>query len=147
MRVRTYRGREDALTWLAIRNQVFAAQTAGARPWTEADFQREFLDKPWWRPEWMWFAEAQDPSTGEFLAVGAVAMKEVSPPKAGAVQWLAVLPEWRRRRVGRGLMAVLETAAGEAGIRTLTAETLSEWEAATRFYRSLGFRPNSGHFP
>lgn len=142
MTVHTYRGPEDIHLWLAIRNAAFAEQIAGTRPWDEADFRRDFLEKPWWRPDWMWFAEPAAPDGGGVQAVGVVALKRSLPrdAPAGSVQWLAVLPAWRRQGVGRLLMATLERAAWEAGLPVVTAETLREWDAAVRFYQALGYR-------
>ncbi|MBW3597141.1 MAG: GNAT family N-acetyltransferase [Planctomycetes bacterium] len=137
--VGTFGGAPDIQHWLNIRNAAFASQTAGSRPWTEADFHREFTHQPTWRREWMWFATAPDATA----PIGTVAMtpaKRQGTP-AASISWLAVLPEWQRRGVGRLLIAVLEAAAWEEGFREVAAETRSDWAPAMRFYRSLGYRP------
>jgi GNAT superfamily N-acetyltransferase len=51
-----------------------------------------------------------------------------------------VHPAWRRRGVGRLLIAHLESAAYTTGYRQIWLETHAAWDAAARFYESLGFR-------
>jgi GNAT superfamily N-acetyltransferase len=58
-----------------------------------------------------------------------------------ALHWLAVHPQWRRRGVGRRLVATLERAAWDAGYREIVAETHADWRAAAAFYERLGYRP------
>lgn len=53
--IRTYAGEQDIDRWLAIRNAAFAF--LGVRPWSTADFRREFLDQPWWSAATLWLAE------------------------------------------------------------------------------------------
>ena len=60
------------------------------------------------------------------------------------VHWLAVLPAWRRRGIGRLLMSVLEARAWELGYREVWLETHAAWEEAVRFYRALGYRDRWG---
>jgi mycothiol synthase len=139
--IRNYRGGDDIEPWLALRERAFARQSVGVRTWDRHDFQREFLDRWWWRPERMWFAEAAQPS-GESLVVGTVtlAMRGPSEKAVPAVHWLAVHPAWRGRGVGRLLMSALESAAWDAGYRTVLLETHAAWTAAARFYEALGYR-------
>lgn len=147
MRVRTYAGAGDIVRWLEIRHRAFARQRIGIAAWSEADFRREFLDKPWWSPQHLWFAEAE-PSLlrlrdrTEWTAVGTVALAfrgggENARP---VVHWLAVLPQWRRRGVGRALMGALERRAWELGYRQIWLETHAAWEAAVEMYRRMGYR-------
>lgn len=49
---------------------------------------------------------------------------------------LAVVPQARRRGIGRLLLATAEQAAWEAGNRQLWLETHARWEAAVALYRS-----------
>ena len=140
--VRTYCGEADIAAWLAIRNQAFAGQTAGTRPWTAHDFRREFLDKPEWRPEWIWFAETLEATTPQPVGTVAMTLAELRQSPAVNVSWLAVLPEWRRRGVGRQLLAALEIYAWDAGRPLVRVETRSDWTAAMQFYQSLGYSPS-----
>jgi GNAT superfamily N-acetyltransferase len=136
--VRTYRGPGDIPVWLEIRERAFAGQIAAGRPWTEHDFRREFLEKPWWRPEWMWFAEEGNQPCRPIGGLGVAAMRPIQDG-AASIQWLLVLPEHRRRGVGRCLITALEAAAWTTGFRTVVAETLGAWDAAIRFYESIGY--------
>jgi GNAT superfamily N-acetyltransferase len=140
--VRTFCDEADVDLWLRIREESLLGLIAPGRPWTESDFHREFISKPWWRPEHMWFAERTDPDGRQ--AVGAVALAiHESPQRVATIQWLMVRPEYRRRGIGRLLITTLEAAAWDAGCRTVTADTLTAWEAAMRLYQALGYEPRS----
>ncbi|HET6881908.1 MAG TPA: GNAT family N-acetyltransferase [Pirellulales bacterium] len=133
--VRNYAGSDDIGRWLDLRTRAFADETPRVRPWTRADFVAEFISKPWWSPERMWFAVADE-------VVGSVALAFRGPADTAVpvVHWLMVLPDWRRRGVGKLLMATLEAACWEAGFRRIAIETHSGWTAAEGFYRSLSYR-------
>ncbi len=159
--VRHFAGESDIPAWLELRHRAFARQRIGVRQWTEADFQAEFTDRWWWQPQRMWLADNSiaEPSplgrgqvsAGDSLwrgegashqIIGTVALAMRGEQAAHArpvVHWLMVHPRWRRRGLGRLLMAHLETAAWDAGHRELWLETHVAWEAAVKFYESLGY--------
>lgn len=58
----------------------------------------------------------------------------------GWVSGFGVVPAWRRRGLGRRLMAALLERARQAGLRQLSLEVLSENGAAQRLYESAGMR-------
>jgi GNAT superfamily N-acetyltransferase len=68
-----------------------------------------------------------------------LALRGAGPQAQPVVHWLAVHPAWRRRGVGRLLMAALEACAWDAGGRTLALETHEDWRAAIEFYGALGY--------
>ena len=142
VKLRHYASADDIGVWLELRRKAFARQKLGVRDWDEADFAREFLGKAWWRPETMWFAESED-SPQRMAAMGTVtlARRGVGAESKPVVHWLAVLPGFRGRGVGRLLMAALEAAVWESGERQIWLETHSQWIEASRFYRSLGYEP------
>ena len=141
--LRTYAGSDDIPIWLALRQRAFARLRLGVRDWVAEDFQQEFLSKPWWRPEHLWFAETQPAPPGEATAVGTIALAFRGEGAAArpVVHWLAVLPAWRRRGVGRFLVATLEARAWELGYRQVWLETHAAWTAASELYRALGYEP------
>ncbi|HZZ73420.1 MAG TPA: GNAT family N-acetyltransferase [Pirellulales bacterium] len=155
IRLRRYQALDDAELWIQLHNRVFLRENAQKRAWRLADFERGFLQKPWWRPARMWFAErvgsdslesgpgraVVEPSNPE-VAVGSVVWGESGrPPNVRqTVQWLAVLPEWRGRGIGRALMEALERSCATAGFRTLELETSADWESAVRLYHRLGYQ-------
>ena len=57
------------------------------------------------------------------------------------VTTFAVLPEWRRRGVGRRLMLALMDLATSVGARTATLEVRLTNMPARRLYEQFGFRP------
>jgi GNAT superfamily N-acetyltransferase len=143
--VRNYQGDSDIAAWLAIREAALAGQIAVGRPWTERDFRREFLDKPGWRADWMWFALPRESPAAQ-RPIGVVGMCDAafSTPRAASVQWLMVAPEYRRRGAAGLLLSSLEAAAWDAGYRKVIAETSSEWTVAIGFYQAWGFKNGSG---
>src|SRR3954468_23937879 len=72
--VRPFSGERDIEPWLELRHRAFAKERVGVRQWTSADFQSEFLDRWWWRPEWMWLAEAPATETRKPGLIGAVTL-------------------------------------------------------------------------
>ena len=138
--VRDFR-HDDVGAWLALRDRAFARERVGVRAWSETDFRREFQDRWWWRPEWMWLAELGE-GDGRSDLVGSVCLAMRGNPEAAkpVVHWLMVAPRWRRRRVARLLMSHLERAVWETGYREIWLETHARWEAAVKFYEALGYR-------
>jgi GNAT superfamily N-acetyltransferase len=140
--LRHFAGPDDVELWLDVRRRAFARERYGVRDWNAADFAREFLDKAWWQPELMWFAVPADSLLIQPKAVGTVtlARRGNTTEAKPVVHWLAVLPAWRRRNVGRLLMSAVEAACWDAGDRQVWLETHAAWNAAVRFYESLGYR-------
>ena len=142
--LRHYRGQEDIGPFLALREAAFQGEELGVRPWSERDFEREFLLKPWWRPERMWLAErsAHDGSaapTSTPIGTVTMALRGSGPAAVPVVHWLCVHPRARRLGIGRLLLAALERTAWEAGFRTVALETHVRWRAANRLYEAHGF--------
>ena len=63
-----------------------------------------------------------------------------APGARPVVHWLAVLPGWRRRGIGRLLLSRLHQDCWDAGYRQVWLETHAAWQAAVRLYRELGYR-------
>jgi GNAT superfamily N-acetyltransferase len=145
VRLRHYEGPQDIAAWLELRRRAFARLTVGVRDWDAGDFEREFLQKSWWHPQAMWFAETKR-SLLPATAVGTVtlARRGDTPDAKPVVHWLAVLPSFRRRRIGRLLMAALEAAVWDDGGRQIWLETHTQWAEAARLYASLGYLPVHG---
>jgi GNAT superfamily N-acetyltransferase len=139
LRLRHYRDDEDIGTWLELRQRAFARQPLGVRQWDEQDFRREFLEKPWWRPDWMWFAESHSDDKPQCVGTVTMALRQSSASTIPVVHWLSVAPQWRCRGVGRLLMNALEQAAWDAGFREVALETHAAWREAQGFYDALGY--------
>ncbi len=138
IRLRHFAGNADIAAWLELRSRAFARQQLGVGGWTAEDFEREFLSKPWWRPECMWFAETvEDPS----MIVGTVtlARRQSASNDKPVVHWLAVLPRFRGRGVGELLMDTLEAAVWDTGERQVWLETHQAWAEAGRMYAKRGY--------
>jgi GNAT superfamily N-acetyltransferase len=141
IRLRHYAGPEDIAVWLDLRRRAFARQRIGVGDWDARDFAREFLEKPWWRHECMWFAEARRLPQDSFQPVGTItlARRGTPPDDKPAIHWLAVVPGYRRRGIGRLLVSTVESAVWNAGERQIWLETHSGWEEAARLYAALGY--------
>ncbi|HEY2827262.1 MAG TPA: GNAT family N-acetyltransferase [Pirellulales bacterium] len=147
--VHSYQSDADIPAWLELRHQAFARQRIGVRQWSESDFHAEFTSRWWWQPQRMWLAESLSSDQPIKLAAQHQLVATVTLAKRGepsdaeharpVVHWLVVHPRWRRRGIGRLLMAHLEAAAWDAGHRELWLETHTAWEAAVKFYQSLGY--------
>lgn len=133
--VRNFRDSEDIQSWLRLRTDVFAKTAVPVRPWSASDFDRQFLCKSWWNPTRMWLAETVDTTQ----LVGAVTLADRGRGDQPAVHWLMVQSAWRRRGVGRLLMSQLESFCWQLGWRQVQLESVTEWEAALDFYRSMGY--------
>jgi GNAT superfamily N-acetyltransferase len=140
VRLRQFAGLGDIDAWLELRRRSFESEPVSVRPWARTDFQAEFLDKSWWSPERLWFAEFEAETNGHALAqpVGTIALAQRGT--LSVIHWLCVLPEFRRRGIGRLLMAALETRCWDAGEREVGLETHSQWNAAVKFYTALGYK-------
>lgn len=151
VKIRHYESDADLAAWLELRHQAFARQRIGVRQWTDSDFHAEFTSRWWWSPERMWLVESSSddtiggtpPSRGQLVGTVILAIRggedqieQVRP----AVHWLMVHPRWRRQGIGRLLISQLEAAAWDAGYREIWLETHVAWEAAVKFYASLGYR-------
>jgi len=141
--LRHFEGDDDIETWLELRHRGFARQKVGIRQWSVADFRSEFCEKRWWSHDRIWFAEAEATLLRQAQAVGtvALAMRGHGDAALPVIHWLTVLPTWRRRRIGRLLVAALETACWDAGYREIRLETHVAWREAARFYGALGYQP------
>lgn len=138
IRLRHFAGETDISVWLELRSRAFARQQLGVGAWDEGDFEREFLAKPWWRPERMWFAETVEDIS---MVVGTVtlARRGIEPHDKPVVHWLAVLPRFRGRGIGRLLMETLEATVWDAGERQIWLETHDAWAEAGRLYADRGY--------
>lgn len=138
IRLRHFAGHADIAAWLELRSRAFARQKLGVGSWSEADFEREFLAKPWWQPECMWFAETND-ATPQIVGTVTLARRGSTPVDKPVVHWLAVLPRFRGRGIGRLLMDTLEAAVWDAGERQVWLETHEAWAEAGRLYADRGY--------
>ena len=133
-RIRNYETGDDA-AFVRIKNAAFMVENVGGRAWTVADFEKEYLDSPYFERKRVLFAVCGDEPVGTTTAWSATYRgKEV-----GLIHWVAVVPEHRKKGLGwvlnvRALHRLKALGYGEATLNT--SETL---ESAVRLYRRLGF--------
>lgn len=147
--IRPFRDEAHVDTWLALREAAFAGLVKSARPWTRGDFEREFTAKPWWSPEYCWFATlsksnpTSDSPVTDLPVVGSVVLGRSgrSPDDEPCVMWLMVDPTRRRRGIGRALLTTLEQAVWNAGERRIVLETHRNWRDAVQLYQQCGYLP------
>jgi GNAT superfamily N-acetyltransferase len=137
--LRTYCGEQDIAAWLHLREQAFARQKVGVRRWDADDFRCQFLERAWWQPDWMWFAEVDGAPAREPIGTVTLAIRQSASAAVPVVHWLCVLPRWRRRGVGKLLMNTLERAAWDAGYREVALETHEGWREAAAAYEAMGY--------
>ncbi len=133
-RIRTYETGDDT-TFVRIKNAAFMSENAGGRAWTSADFEKEYLDSPYFDPKRVLFAICGDEPVGTTTAWTATNQGR----DVGLIHWVAVVPEHRSKGLGwvlnvRALHKLRALGYGEAILNT--SETL---ESAVRLYRRLGF--------
>jgi GNAT superfamily N-acetyltransferase len=138
VRLRNYRDVADIAIWIELHRLAFAGQSMGVRTWNDEDFRREFLDKPWWRADWMWFAELDSDSPMP-LGTVTLALRQSATATKAVIHWLCVLPRFRRRGIGRLLIRTAEQAAWDAGYREVALETHAAWREAAACYDALGY--------
>ncbi len=133
-RIRTYQSGDDT-AFLRIKNAAFMSENAGGRAWTAADFEKEYLDSPYFDPKRVLFAVFGDEPVGTTTAWTATYRGR----EVGLIHWVAVVPEHRSKGLGwvlnvNALHKLKALGYGEATLNT--SETL---ESAVRLYRRLGF--------
>lgn len=79
----------------------------------------------------VWLATAG--TLGE--CVGLVAL--VTTAATASIGWLLVSPRWRRRGIGRALVATAVGAAARRGRGPLTADTRADWPEAMAFWQAV----------
>lgn len=127
--------------WLDLRNKAFARERLGVRRWLRTDFEREISSKSWWNSSRTWVAVVENAPPIASLAGTVTWADRTSDGHAAkpVVHWLAVLPAWRRRGIGRLLVTQMHQACWDAGHREIWLETHAAWQAAVRLYRALGY--------
>ncbi len=139
--LRGFRDERDVATWLRLREQSFAAEPFRIRPWSAFEFRQHCQAAAWWNPCHVWFAEVMATNSQSAVPVGMVTLARRGGEAKGvpAVHWLAVLPEWRGKGIGRMLLTHLERRCWELGDRVVQVETHSAWKSALALYRRLGY--------
>lgn len=132
--LRRFQNSEDIDNWLSIHEAVFRPLSGTGRPWTPADFRREFLDKPEWHDGAMWFAVS-----ATLNPIGTVTWTpSIREAAVGHIRWLAVVPAWRRQGIATRLLQQAERGCFERACTLARLETLPSWEGAVAFYRARG---------
>lgn len=132
--IRTYETGDDA-AFVRIKNAAFLSENVGGRAWTVADFEKEYLDSPYFSPERVLFAVCNGEPVGTTTAWSATYRGR----EVGLIHWVAVVPEHRKKGLGlvlnvRALHRLKALGYGEA-----TLNTSERLESAVRLYHRLGF--------
>lgn len=149
--IRNIRLPGDVAPWLSLRGAAFEDVRPRPGRWTPGDFDRELCRHRALESVQTWVAEPTEPAEmtemtenernpGRILA-GSVSLRTWTRDgrQTARVHWLLVHPRFRRCGLGAGLMATLENACWDAGIRQISLETHRDWTAAVAFYRRLGY--------
>lgn len=133
--IRSYAPGDEA-AFVRIKNAAFAGEHGGGRDWTAADFQKEYLDSPHFRPGRVFFAVCNGEPVGTTTAW--TAMHEGR--EVGLIHWVAVAPEHRQKGLGWALNVQALHRLREMGYREAILNTNETLASAVRLYRRLGFR-------
>ena len=136
--VRHFQDSADITLWIDLMRDAFASADPPMRTWSKADFEKQIMGQASWSPHNLFLA-----CDSEHRLVGSVALhfRHRDEKSIPALHWLAVRPAWRRRGVARLLVAHLESACWQKGLREVHLETHSGWREAAYFYASIGYRP------
>ena len=150
---RVWPGKSYRRKWLDLQNTVWQAMTGRPVDWDEAWFEREFSEGTGEKIIWLALQEGRSGGTlmgSVVLDLGdpskASAANPPNVPSAATINWLAVLPEWRRGGIGSALVCLAETEAWRRGRSAVQVETLMTWQPAVQLYRRMGYSiDGSGH--
>lgn len=141
---RTYCDQADIDGWLELRRLAFAGLPTAVGSWSARDFEREFLNQPWWRPDRLLLVEPSDrPASNcrlQFAGAVSVVERRGATKVRWSVHWLAVAPAWRGQGIGRWLLAAAHRRAYDQGSQEIYAETHRSWTAAIGLYEQAGYR-------
>ncbi|MFC1757167.1 GNAT family N-acetyltransferase [Planctomycetota bacterium] len=134
----------DTEHWLRIHNRSSEPLTKG-RVWTDGDFNREFASlianrrNPSTAKERLWFVE---PAEASPVPIGTISMqpRDSTQQSIGVINWLAVLPAYRRKGIATLLLNIVERSSWEHDMKTIGLSTLATWAPAVAFYDSQGFK-------
>jgi len=131
---RFVKGRDEEL-WIKIRNAAFEDyEGKDFRPQTMKDMEIREKD-PNFDPEGMFIAEVRAKPVG--IAEAFVDKKREE--KKGFIHNLGVVPEFRRRGLGRGLVNKALESLKERGMETAEAEWVRGDRPACKLFESMGF--------
>ena len=133
-RIRTYETGDDA-AFVRIKNAAFLSENVGGRAWTVADFEKEYLDSPYFSPERVLFAVCNGEPVGTTTAWSATYRGR----EVGLIHWVAVVPEHRKKGLGRVLNVRALHRLKALGYGEATLNTSETLESAVRLYHRLGF--------
>lgn len=128
--MRTYQPGDES-AWCRLVNECIGGEH------TEEQCRRELTGRPWFDPAGLFFVEQE----GEVVGTACALRRPDLGAEVGYVHMLAVLPEHRGHRLGRGLVVAVLHRFQELGYRSAVLKT-DDWRlAAIKTYLSLGFRP------
>jgi len=126
---------KDEEVWLKIWNEAFKDYEDGDfRPQTMKDMEIREKD-PNFDPQGIFIAETHAKPVGMVNAFVDKQRKE----KKGFIQNLGVLPEFRRRGIGRELVNAALQSLKERGMETAEADWVRENKPACKFFEFMGF--------
>ncbi len=134
-RIRTFETGDDA-AFVRIKNAAFQSGNGGGRPWTVADFEKEYLDSPYFDRKRVLFAVCGDEPVGTTTAWSATYRGR----EVGLIHWVAVVPEHRNKGLGWVLNVRALHKLKALGYREAILNTSETLESAVRLYHRLGFK-------
>ncbi len=129
--LRTFR-QGDESAWLRICRPEFGTH------WTAELLHRQILDKPWFKPERMFFVTYQ----GEPVGVAAAWQISEEERETGWLHFIAVEPAQRGKGLGMALTMAVLRCLKDRGFRKCALSTDDFRWRAIKSYWAAGFRPD-----
>jgi mycothiol synthase len=133
--IRTFETGDD-VAFVRIKNAAFQSGNGGGRPWTVADFEKEYMDSPYFERKRVLFAVCGDEPVGTTTAWTAMHHGR----EVGLIHWVAVVPEHRNKGLGWVLNVRALHRLKALGYREAILNTSETLESAVRLYHRLGFK-------
>ena len=132
---RTYRP-GDEHHWIRLFDLVFRDLLGSFRPWTHEQFRVQFLDRPVFQAERLFFLCQEDRPVGSITAWTG----DEEGRAVGIVHWVMLDPELRGKGLGRPMMVQCMNRLREEGWPEAFLTTRANLNMAILLYERMGFK-------
>lgn len=134
LKIRKFIIGKDEEVWIKIRNAAFEDYSDDFRPQTIKDMETREKD-PNFDPQGMSIAEM----TANPVGIVNAFVDKKREEKKGFIHGLGVIPEFRRKSIGKELVNKAIQSLKERGMETVEAEWVRSDKPASKLFESMGF--------